>query len=214
MKTKSRFAAVAGLPLVAAFLLLGACNLPQPTTDTTRFYVLVVKPDASTAAAATATRKWSVALAPIEVPPFLRSKPMAVRVSPTEVRYIDEARWAEPLDAGILRVFREQLEVMPEFAQVSTGPDIVGAPADFQIVVRVLRCEGDVTSEKMGRFVATVEIHAANGDRLARDTLYAEVGGWDGKDYGVLAGKLSEAVRDLATRVPPLLEKASAAKGG
>lgn len=207
MKTPARFAAIS---LLAALALFSGCNLPQPVADMTRYYVLVAKPDTTTTA--TSDHRWRVALPPVEVPPFLRSKPMAVRVGSNEVHYVDEARWAEPLDSGVLRVFREQLEAMPEIAQVSAGTNFVSDAVDFQIVVRVLRCEGDVTKGNLARFIATVEIHSDKGERLARDTLRAEVPGWDGKDYGELAAKLSEAVRELASKVPPLLEKASEPK--
>jgi uncharacterized protein len=207
MKTR-RFGSLCLLASVLG-LLVTSCNLPSAVVDSTRYYVLVARPERTDA---TSTQHWKVALHPVEVPIFLRSKPMAVRVASNEVRYVDDARWAEPLDSGITRVIREQLEAMPEITQVSTTADIAGVTPDYQIVVRVLRCEGDLTGAGMARFIATVEIHSAKGERLARDTLRAEVGDWDGKDYDALARKLSEAVRDLASRVPALLEKASETK--
>ncbi len=198
------------LLVAVACLLTTSCNLPQPAADNTRYYVLVARPEPTEA---TAAQHWKISLAPIEVPLFLRSKPMAVRVASNEVRYIDEARWAEPLDAGIMRVIREQLEAMPSITQIATASDIAGVAPDYQVVVRVLRCEGDTTAkEGRARFLASVEVHSTKGDRLARDTLHSEVGGWDGKDYDALARKLSEAVRDLASRVPALLEKAGETK--
>jgi uncharacterized lipoprotein YmbA len=208
MKTR-RFGSLCLLAAVLS-LLVTSCNLPSAVVDSTRYYVLVARPERTTE---TSTHHWKVALKPVEVPMFLRAKPMAVRVASNEVRYVDDARWAEPLDAGIMRVIREQLEAMPEIAQVSTATDIAGVTPDYQIVVRVLRCEGDLTGGAgMARFIATVEVHSAKGERLARDTLRAEVGDWDGKDYDALARKLSEAVRDLASRVPVLLEKAGETK--
>jgi uncharacterized lipoprotein YmbA len=208
MKTR-RFRVTCILSAVLC-LVATSCNLPQAAPDTTRYYVLAAQPDHTEAPAA---RQWKISLLPVDVPLFLRSKPMAVRVAANEVRYIEDARWAEPLDAGVGRVFREQLEAMPAIAQVSTSTSGVGPMPDYEVVIRVLRCEGDTTgSEGLARFIASVEIHSAQGDRLARDTLHSEVGGWNGKDYDALARKLSEAVRDLASRVPTLLEKASATK--
>jgi uncharacterized lipoprotein YmbA len=210
MKTKSHGSSLFSLTIAGACLLLGACNLPQPVADTTRFYVLSSRPERTEA---TSTQHYKIALMPVDVPLFLRSKPMAVRVGANELKYVDDARWAEPLDAGIGRVFREQLEALPEIAQVSTGTDLVGPVADYQVEIRVLRCEGDTTGgEGKARFIASIVIHSANGDRVARDTMRSEVGGWDGKDYGALANKLSEAVRELARKVPALLEKGSEPK--
>jgi uncharacterized lipoprotein YmbA len=191
-------------------LFATSCNLPQPVADSTRFYVLAAKPGPTTAAS---EHRWKIALQPVEVPLFLRSKPMAVRVASNEVRYVDDARWAEPLDSGVMRVIREQLEAMSEIAQVVTANDLGGITPDYLVVVRVLRCEGDLTGkEGLARFIASVEVHSPKGERLARDTLHSEVGDWDGKDYDALARKLSEAVRDLASRVPALLEKAAESK--
>jgi len=71
--------------------------------------------------------------------------------------------------------------------------------------VRVQRCEGDVKAH-VARFVATIELYAtdAAGERRARDTVSIEVPGWDGKDYGQLAEKLSQAVTQLTERVVTL----------
>jgi len=207
---KTRRFRVTGILSAVLGLLATSCNLPQAVPDTTRYYVLSAQPDHPEAPAA---RRWKIFLLPVDVPLFLRSKPMAVRVAANEVRYIEDARWAEPLDAGIGRVFREQLEAMPAIAQVSTSTSGVGPMPDYEVVIRVLRCEGDTTgSEGLARFIASVEIHSAQGDRLAQDTLHSEVGGWNGKDYDALARKLSEAVRDLASRMPTLLEKAGETK--
>jgi hypothetical protein len=40
---------------------------------------------------------------------------------------------------------------------------------------------------------------------VARDDFVAEVPGWDGKDYGQLAAKLSEAAGELGERAAKLL---------
>jgi uncharacterized lipoprotein YmbA len=187
---------------LAAFAGLGAgCSLPAAQADATRYYVLTTA--GTPAPAVPAGPHWRVALRPVDVPSYLRGKAMAVRVGGNEIQYADDYRWAESLEAGIGRVLRESLEGRGEIAHVvaSTGED-----HDFDISVRVLNCEGDRTTG-VARFTAVVEIHAAGpgAARRARDTFTLEVPGWDRRDYGQLAQKLSQAVDELGDRIVTLL---------
>jgi uncharacterized lipoprotein YmbA len=203
MKTLSlRMLTVLGAGLLAA--LAGSatgCSLPAAQADPTRYYVLTAgeKP----AAAPVGSAHWRVALRTVEMPNFLRGKAMQVRVAGNEISYADEARWAETLEAGIGRILRESLEGRGEVARVVTS---LGEEHDYDLVVHVLRCEGDRT-KGVARFTATVEVYSAGpgGVRRGRDTFTTEVPGWDGKDYGQLAAKLSEAVDAFGDRIVGLM---------
>lgn len=190
--------------LVSATLLLGlaACSLPPAQPDPTRYYVLTPL-GRQAEGTATAGARWRVALRPVAMPNFLRGKTMAVRVGSNEVVYVDEARWAETLEAGIGRVLRESLESRPEIAFVATSS---GEDHDLDVAVRVLRCEGD-REKGVARFTAAVEIYAAGpgGARRGRDIFTTEVPGWDRQNYGQLASKLSEAVDVFGDRIVALL---------
>ncbi|MBS0664215.1 MAG: membrane integrity-associated transporter subunit PqiC [Verrucomicrobia bacterium] len=190
------------LPLAALLLGLAACSLPPAQSDPTRYYVLTPAAARASDSAPVGTH-WRVALRPVEVPNFLRGKTMAVRVASNEVVYVDEARWAETLEAGIGRVLRESLEKRPEVAFVATGG---GEDHDFDIAVRVLRCEGD-REKGVARFTAAVEIYSAGpgGARRGRDIFTTEVPDWNRQDYGQLAAKLSEAVDAFGDRIIALL---------
>ncbi|HND62855.1 MAG TPA: ABC-type transport auxiliary lipoprotein family protein [Opitutaceae bacterium] len=190
------------LSLAALLLGLAACTLPPAQPDPTRYYMLTPMAH-RTGEAAAAGSHWRVALRPVEMPNFLRGKTMAVRVASNEVVYVDDARWAETLEAGIGRVLRESLESRPEIAFVATSG---GEEHDFDIAVRVLRCEGD-REKGVARFTAAVEIYAAGpgGARRGRDIFTTEVPGWDRQNYGQLAAKLSEAVDVFGDRIVALL---------
>jgi uncharacterized lipoprotein YmbA len=201
MKARSLFPS--GL-LFAAFCLLTVtgCNvIPASQPDATRYYVLTTTA-AKPAAAVASGAHWRVALRPIEVPSYLHGKAMQVREAGNEIHYADEARWAESLDAGLSRVLRESLENRPEITRVVSS---LGEEHDFEIAVRLLRCEGD-RDAKVARFVAVVEIYppGVGTERRARDTYTAEIPNWDGS-YGQLALKLSEAADGLADRVVTVL---------
>lgn len=200
---KPRPISLLGLLLAAGWLLAGTgCNvIPASQPDVTRYYVLTTaatKP----AMVSLAGPHWRVALRPVEVPSFLRGKAMQVRQAGNEIHYAEEARWAEALEAGLSRVLRESLEGRGEVAHVVSS---AGEEHDFEIAVRLLRCEGD-REAKVARFTAVVEIYlpGAGSERRARDTFTMEVPGWDGS-YGQLALKLSEAVDGLADRIVTLL---------
>jgi uncharacterized lipoprotein YmbA len=192
------------LLLVAGAWLLAAtgCNLIPPSTpDATRYYVLTTTA-AKPAAPAADGPHWRIALRTVEVPSFLRGKAMQVRTAGNEIHYAEEARWAESLEAGLGRVLHESLESRAEIAHVVAN---AAEDPDFDVAVRVLRCEGD-RDAKVARFSAVVEVYAPRlgAELRARDTFVIEIPGWNG-DYGQLAAKLSTAVDGLAGNIVTLL---------
>jgi uncharacterized lipoprotein YmbA len=179
-----------------------ACNvIPTAQPDVTRYYVLTTVTTKPAAVAADGPH-WRIALRSVEVPSFLRGKAMQVRSAGNEIHYAEEARWAESLEAGLGRVLRESLEGRGEVAHVVAS---AGEDSDFDVLVRVLRCEGD-RDAKVARFVAEVEIYAPRlgAELRAKETFVMVVPGWDGS-YGQLAAKLSDAVDQLAGHIVTLL---------
>ena len=209
MKTKIYPLLSAGLGLGCAVLglLAGGCSLPQVQPDLARYFVLTGQPLrlADSAPAGSATSR--IGLRAVEVPAFLRTKSMVVRVNRNEVRLVEDARWAEPLEAGIARALRENLDAHPGVSRVVLVTATSDQPRDFDVVIRVLRCEGGRDGD-VARFAARIEILAPNttNERRASDVFSTEVAGWNGNDYGQLAQKLSEAIAELADRVVKLAD--------
>jgi hypothetical protein len=143
-------------------------------------------------------------LFPVQLPDYLKQRAMVVREGASEVRYNDEERWAEPLDAGLARVLRERLSATE---QVLSYPFYPGEQRDYDVRVRVQACEG--TADGGVVFSATFEIYAAgvNGALVAQNTFTAEAAKWDGSDYARLAGLLAADATKLAdaiaAAVPP-----------
>ena len=195
-------AAAAGSPPPAA-----GCSLPQPQPDLTRYYVLTASAEKPAAAPAPAVEKpWTIGLRPIEAPPFLRNRAMIVRLGPNEVRFADESRWAEPVDVAVDRVLRETLEARSDVARVVGVTVNSEAPRDYDVLVRIERCEG-ARDVHVARLVAAVEIYSVgeNPVRVARDLVATEIPGWNGHDFSDLAAKLSAAVDQLAAKIVAML---------
>lgn len=179
-------------------ICLSACSLPQAQPDLTRFYILTSSAKENASSAGEPTK---VFLRSVNVPEFLRGRMFVVRAGENQVSFIDEARWAEPLEAGLHRVIAEDL--------VRQGLRVVPRASEehaFEITIWVKSCEG-LAGKGAARLAARIEVAKAGLEPtiVAHDDFVAEVPGWDGKDYGQLAAKLSEAAGELGEKAAKLL---------
>jgi uncharacterized lipoprotein YmbA len=194
--------------LMAALALVGltACSLPQAQPDLTRYFLLnEVTHEAAVGEVVGEPPR--IVLRQVIVPEYLRGRIMQVRVADNELRYIDVARWAEPLEAGLTRVLREDLAQRPARVRVVAR---VADEHEFDVAVNLRRCEG-VLPSGVARLAARIEIFSTGLDPelVAQEDFTFDVPGWDGVDYGDLAKKLSEAADALAERIVTLLPSAN-----
>jgi len=184
-------------------VLLAACSLPEAKPDLTRFYVLTSLARKSENTTTAPEHPPRVMLRSVIVPEYLRGQIIQVRVSENEVRFIDEARWAEPLEAGLDRVLRANLAAHEEAVQVVARG---GEEHDYNVAVILRDCEGVLPSGTV-RLAAHIEITSADLDPkvVAETDFTSEIPGWNGKDYSQLARKLSEAAAALSDRIVTLL---------
>jgi uncharacterized lipoprotein YmbA len=191
MKIKILKTTLLGLLSFALWLFAAGCSLPEAKSDTARYYVLPL-------AAEGVTPKSSalhVGLFPVQLPDYLKQRSIVVREGASEVRYNDEERWAESLDAGLTRVVRERLSAS---AQVLSYPFTLEVTRDYDVRVRLQACEGTANGHVV--FSATFEIYAAgaNGALVAQNTFTAKPAKWDGTDYAKLAEQLGADATKLA----------------
>ncbi len=158
--------------LSALSLLLAACNLPSPQADTVRNFTLSVP---VTAALDGATVR------PVQLAGHLRGRPMAVRVAANEVIYLEDVRWAEPLDEAVTQLLRARLGA---------------AGAGRTVTVQVARCELVRSEGNSVQLAATWTITAPDGT-AHRGAFTASPRTWDGRDYGALVGQIRDAVTEL-----------------
>ncbi len=160
-------------------LLLVSCNvLPAPQADPVRHFTLSGPASAGAVADAVTVR-------PVQLAGHLRSRAMAVRVSENEVIYLDDARWAEPLDEAITQMLRNRLRS-------------VGGGAS--VAVQVQRCELVRAEGNTVQLTATYTV-TAPGSPARSGSFTAAPRAWDGRDHGTLVGLLREAVTELVEAV-------------
>jgi len=167
-----------------ACLLVTSCSLPSPQEDPVRYFTLGMPAAGEPVADAVAVR-------PVRVAGHLRNRDMAVRVSNNEVIYLDEARWAEPLDEAITQLLRQRMRQIP---------------GDAVVTVHLQRCEVVRDADNAVQVIATYAIASTPGESRT-GTFTASPRQWDGKDPAVLVGLLREGVNELAEAIAQAVTK-------
>jgi uncharacterized protein len=192
------------LPVVVGLIMVGCTVIPPVQPDTTRYYVLS-GPAVAETANPSAGGTLRLGLRTVEIVPYLRRGSMVVRSGDHEVAFARDARWAEPLEQEIGSSLRQRLLATPTVARVLAPPFPFEPARDFDLGVRVWRCEGAIDASGRGtaRFAATIEISTAgeNAQIVVRKTFIAPDAPWDGKDFARLAALLSDAVAALSQEV-------------
>ena len=204
--------------LTFSLLFTSGCKLlPEPQPDPTRFYTLAL-PAAVEASVPTNSKALRLGLRQVELSPYLKKGLLVVRTSETEVIYSDYERWAEPLDAAVLRMLQTSLQADPRIGRVSTPPLSSEEERDYDIIVRLRRADGlRLSTGSSLRFVAIIEIHStgAGSELLTQKAFTAPDVAWNGHDYNALSRAISESVqllaREIASMIPANSPKTSTA---
>lgn len=196
---------------VAGALMLSGCQvLPEPQPDPTRFFVLNA-PEPPAISQDPQEDGLVIGLHGIELSAYLRNtRSMLVARGQNELVYRDFDRWAEPLDAGLGRVVRETLLAHERITNVDAFPFTGDLARDFDITVRVLRCEGVETADggRVARLIVAYEITEAGiaGGRVVEGRFAARERPWDGEAES-LAAALGEAAAETARTIADALPR-------
>jgi uncharacterized lipoprotein YmbA len=104
----------AGLPILAAALVLGTACVSLKRTPEARFFVLRSVAEPASPAAPDARRGF-VGVTAVRLPGHLDRPQLVTWTAPGELRIDEFLRWGEPLDAGLTRTLAENLQgLLPE----------------------------------------------------------------------------------------------------
>jgi len=185
----------------ALAVLVAGCTLLSPRHDPSRFYTLSAR---ATAAAEVRDGGPSVVVGPVTLPTYLDRNEIAVRVSPSELKYAPAERWAEPLAQSFTRVLVDDLAVALHSDRVAGIASSTAITPDFWIEVVVVRFEAstDGSAQLTARWAirnAARKIVRVRQSQHARQSTAATTEG------GVNA--LSAALGDLADEMADLLRE-------
>lgn len=181
--------------------LLGACVEQLPPAN---LYVLTTESAAANAAsgpARTVRRTRLVVLAPIEIPEYLARPEIVYRTSATSLASYPDARWAEPLHAGVQRVLESDLasRLSPAYALV---PGRSGNAVDQDISVSIERFERDANGQVILSANWTVRGPSAGAaPRRGRKTYQCPAADSAESQAASMSDCLAELAADLAGQV-------------
>lgn len=126
--------------LVVCAMLAGACTAVSPPM---RYYLL--KPGESGPVPGIALGEQTVIVGPIQLPGYLNRPQLMVRLPDGELALREFDRWAEPLEAMLVRTLAENLVRLTGSQRIITFPLDRRASVDQRIWGRVIRFDTDAT---------------------------------------------------------------------
>jgi uncharacterized lipoprotein YmbA len=184
---------------LALAALLSACG----STPRSNYYML----SADIAASETASKKNggpSLGIGPVTVPEYLKRREMVLNLSSNRLELADFDRWAEPLDAGILRVTALNLSKLLDTQQVQVFPWRRSFQPQFGVSIAVVHFGMHGTSAELVAewTVSDPKAGAAVVQRISRLHTQAE----DATPESVAAAYsdlLAKLAREIATAIQP-----------
>ncbi|MFI5398264.1 MAG: membrane integrity-associated transporter subunit PqiC [Candidatus Binatia bacterium] len=132
---------------VTALLTAGCGSLLAPRPNRTRFYFLSPAAEASDANKQASDVDLTVGLGPLKLPDYLNRTQQAVRVGPNQIRFLEDDRWAEALDANVVRVLSQNLTARLGNVRVLTLPTFLAPPRAYDVPLEILRFESTASGD-------------------------------------------------------------------
>jgi uncharacterized lipoprotein YmbA len=210
MMRRHRFC-LTGTVLIIAFIILGGC-LGKGTQKATRFYLLQPIPGISSGERASVEGEGvMLAIGPVRVREYLSRPEIVTRTQENKIIVHDFHSWGEPLDKNFTAVLGANLSNLLSTDRIVFFPWRRRPNLDYQIVVDVMRFEGDLGGE--ASLIAHYYIlHVGESEEEAR-----RMGIWKSsfsrqtKDdsYQALVSAMSELVGDFSREVAEKIKGAS-----
>jgi len=185
-------------PLVA--VAMAGCLL-RPRVDDTRYFILT----ATAPPGGMVGHAVRVGLGPVTLPGYLARASLATRVDAARVRYAERDRWAEPLDAQVLRTLGENLTRLLGTAQIARFPWFPGTPLDVTVQVAVSAFETNTAGT--ARLEASWIVRDAASGRVRHQALSQIEEPGDGPAPEAQVAALSRVLARLAVEIATVLAR-------
>lgn len=204
MTSSSNQSLLRRLTLVALAAVLAGCATFAPVEDHTRFYTLTPADAGGQLGAVAPLDAPLIGVRVTSVATHLRPASIVVREGEHEIGYADMHRWAGRLDDAVGRALAAGVQRLAgSRVHVAVSPPLRSADPDILVEIDLLACEGRRAADGgTALLVADWRVfHRQEEKPAASGRFRVEKTGWDGADFGQLAGLLAAAVDDLAQAV-------------
>jgi uncharacterized lipoprotein YmbA len=110
-------------------LLLGSCGSTPPSN----YYLL-----SEEASGIPGSSGPAIGVGPVEIPDYLQRNVMVINEERYRLQLDSTSRWAEPLDAGVLRVMSLNLAILLDTQQIQRFPWRRDAPPDYGVGITII----------------------------------------------------------------------------
>jgi hypothetical protein len=112
-----------------------------PRPNLTCYYFLSAMTNGGPTSERTPAIGLTVGLGPLKLPEYLNRTERAVRVGPNQLRFLENQRWTEPLEANVSRVLSQNLRERLETARILTLPTVLAVRRAYDVPLEILRFE-------------------------------------------------------------------------
>ncbi|MFM0143100.1 PqiC family protein [Paraburkholderia sp. RL18-085-BIA-A] len=188
---------------LAAAVVLAACASPP-----SRFYTLGADAAASAApvSASTAAPTWLIEVAPIDVPPQVAKNQLVVQTGPTQVKVLEEERWAslpgDEIRRALSTSLTQQLRTIDVYG--TAHPD---ATPVYRVSMNVQRFESWPGSHALMDAVWSVRAVRSNAVMTCRSVVSEPVGG----GYDALVEGHRRALAQISAQIASAVQAMAAA---
>ena len=177
-------------------VVISGCGHTQPA----RFYLLQSMPGMEKdKQAATTGQSLSICVGPVMLPKYLDRPQIVTTTKTSELKLAEFDRWAEPLRENFSRVLTEDLSKGLGTDRVTVFPRESAASSDYQIIVTVIRVDGELggNAELSARW--SVFGDGGKKELLTRKSDLSEPTGTQG--YDALVSAQSRAIVRLSKKI-------------
>ena len=183
--------------LIFVGLITNSCVNLKPQSDPTRYFVLAGAFDNIEESG-----HLQIAIERIELPSYLQSQKIAIKISAHEIIYAEHYRWAEELETSVAKIIRNRLRVNNHIKSVSVYPWKDSVEYDYRIRLIIHHFEGDY----QGNITLAADWKVVNkaGNVLTNNTEQL-TGFWDGSDYNQMVEGMNELLLQLCSKISEVL---------
>jgi uncharacterized protein len=191
--------------LIAGTIAAGLAVAGCATSPTTRFYVLTPV-TASDADLSRVSDTITVGVRSIDLPDELDRPQIVTRTGPNTVHYAEFDRWSGSLRAGVMQVIAANLATLLPSDQVAVYPWAPGTSVDRQIIVEVIRFDGELGGQCTLQARWRMLGHGGSPSPVYGQSTLSEPSGPDyqalvaaqSRLLGALSGEIAHAIRGTA----------------